>query len=335
MNSHPFFSNRKVVFLLAAFCCLLWGSAYPAIKNGYLLFAIAPTDIPSKMVFAGYRFLFAGLLLLLMAVVTKRKGLRLTRKSLAEYTVLGLTQTSIMYIFFYVGLAYTTGVKSSIMNATGTFFSVILAHYIYQNDRLSLNKVLGCLIGFVGVMVVNFNRSLLDFHFTLLGEGFVVIAAFVQSAATIYGKNLSQKVDSVVLTGYQLAIGGATLVLLGYGTGGVLTGFTWTSSALMLYMVLLSSAAFALWTILLKYNSVGMVTVFNFLIPVFGAGLSAIFLGEAILEWKNVLALLLVCSGIWLVTKAPRRIAVPVMPEALPGKPAQSSPVCPGNSTSV
>jgi drug/metabolite transporter (DMT)-like permease len=46
-----------------------------------------------------------------------------------------------------------------------------------------------------------------------------------------------------------------------------------------------------------------MVSVFNFLVPIFGAILSAVFLGERILEWKNVIALALVCSGIWLVTK--------------------------------
>ena len=303
LSPHPFFSNRRVVFLLASFCCLLWGSAYPAIKNGYALFAIAATDVPSKMVFAGYRFLFAGLLLLIMAIVTRRDVFNLSWKNLREITVLGLTQTSIQYVFFYVGLAYTTGVKGSILNATGTFFSVLMAHFIYHNDRLSLNKVAGCLIGFAGVMVVNFNKDLLDFNFTLLGEGFVVIAAFVLSAATIYGKKVSQKMDSVILTGYQLTVGGAALILVGYLTGGTLTGFTLKSSALLFYMVVLSSASFALWTILLKYNRVGLVTVFNFLIPVFGAVLSAIFLGENILEWKNVVALVLVCSGIWLVTK--------------------------------
>jgi drug/metabolite transporter (DMT)-like permease len=303
LNSHPYFSNRRVVFLLASFCCLLWGSAYPAIKSGYALFAIAANDIPSKMLFAGYRFIFAGLLLLLIAVFTRRPFFRLDWNNLRRITTLGLTQTSIQYVFFYVGLAYTTGVKGSIMNATGTFFSVLLAHFIYHNDRLSLNKALGCVVGFAGVMVVNFNKDLLDFNFTLLGEGFVVIAAFVLSAATIYGKRISQKMDSVVLTGYQLAIGGAALIAAGYATGGTLSGFTFKSSALLFYMVVLSSASFALWTTLLKYNRVGMVTVFNFLIPVFGAVLSAIFLGERILEWKNVLALVLVCSGIRLVTK--------------------------------
>lgn len=306
MNPHPYFSKRKVVFLLASLCCLLWGSAYPAVKNGYLLFAIAADDIPSKMVFAGYRFVFAGLLLLLVALITRRELFNLNWKKLRQISVLGLTQTSIQYVFFYVGLAYTTGVKGSIMNATGTFFSVLLAHFIYHNDRLSVNKVVGCLIGFAGVMVVNFNKDLLDFNFTLLGEGFVVIAAFILSAATIYGKKVSQNMDSIVLTGYQLFIGGAVLVLAGYVTGGSLGGFTLKSSALLIYLVLLSSAAFGLWTILLKYNRVGMVTIFNFLIPIFGAILSAVFLGESILEWKNVAALALVCSGIWLVTREGR-----------------------------
>ncbi|MBT3066032.1 DMT family transporter [Rhodoferax sp. U11-2br] len=306
METHPYFSRRNVVIALACFACMLWGSAYPAIKSGYALFAIAADDIPTKMVFAGYRFVIAGVLLLLMALATRRPIFDLSWHKLRQITTLGLTQTAVQYVFFYIGLAYTTGVKGSIMNATGTFFSVLLAHFIYKNDRLSWNKAIGCLVGFVGVMVVNFDKSLLDFHFTLLGEGFVVIAAFILSAASIYGKKVSQDMDSIVLTGYQLALGGVVLVLAGYLFGGVLTGFTWKSSALLFYLALMSSVAFGLWTILLKYNRVGMVTIFNFLIPVFGALLSAAFLGESILEWKNMLALVLVCSGIFLVTKESR-----------------------------
>jgi drug/metabolite transporter (DMT)-like permease len=68
--------------------------------------------------------------------------------------------------------------------------------------------------------------------------------------------------------------------------------------------VLNSSIAYTLWSVLLKYNRVGMVSVFNFLVPIFGAILSAIFLGETFLEWKNFVALALVCSGICLVTRS-------------------------------
>jgi drug/metabolite transporter (DMT)-like permease len=67
-------------------------------------------------------------------------------------------------------------------------------------------------------------------------------------------------------------------------------------------MALLSAVAFGLWAALLKHNRVGMVTVFNFLVPIFGVLLSALFLGETVLAWRNLIALALVCLGIWLVT---------------------------------
>ena len=53
------------------------------------------------------------------------------------------------------------------------------------------------------------------------------------------------------------------------------------------------------------------ITAFNFMVPVFGTMLSAVFLGESILEWRNGLALVLVCYGIWRVTQAPVGAVVP------------------------
>ncbi|MCE1194461.1 MAG: DMT family transporter [Acidovorax sp.] len=303
---HSRFSDRKVVVALALLCCLLWGSSYPAIKTGYAWFGIARSDIPTQLVFAGWRFLGAGLILLAWAAIMRKAIWGLGFAGGRQLVVLGLTQTTLQYVFFYVGLAHTTGVKGSIMNATGTFFSVLLAHWVYHNDRLSHAKLWGCGVGFAGVMVVNLGRGALDLDFTLLGEGFVVIAAFVLAAASIYGKQVSQRMDSVVMTGWQLAIGGAALLAVGGALGGSLTGFTGGSVALLAYLALLSSAAFSLWSLLLKHNRVSQVTVFNFTVPIFGAALSALFLGEALLAWKNLLALVLVCAGIWLVTREAR-----------------------------
>ncbi|WP_312229506.1 DMT family transporter [Pseudescherichia sp.] len=303
VSSVPVFARRNVAYAGATLCCLLWGSSYPAIKSGYELFAIATDDIPSKIVFAGYRFLFAGLLLLLFAMAQRKPIARLSPRQYGQLAILGLTQTSIQYIFFYIGLAFTTGVKGSIMNATGTFFSVLLAHLIYKNDRLSYNKSIGCVLGFTGVMLVNFNHSLLDFSFSMMGDGFVVLAAFILSASMLYGKRISQTVDPTVMTGWQLAFGGGVLVLGGYLTGGTLVVHSVTAAVLLGYLTLLSSIAFALWSVLLKYNRVSMIAPFNFVIPVAGTVLSAIFLGENILEMKYAIALVLVCSGIWWVNK--------------------------------
>ena len=305
-NSSPL-TRPATVFLLATFCCLLWGSAYPAIKQGYALFGIAPRDVASQMVFAGVRFVVAGLLLLLAGAVMGW-GLRIKREHWAGVATLGLTQTALQYIFFYIGVANATGTKSSIMNATGTFFSVLLAHFIYHNDRLSGRRVLGCLVGFVGVAAANYGPTLLQPDFTLAGEGAVIMAALVLSAASIYGKKLSQHLNAAVMTGWQMVIGGAVLLTGGLVAGGHMSEFTPGSAALMAYMALLSALAFSIWSALLKHNAVGRVTVFNFLIPVFGVALSAVFLGEDVFAWKNGIALVLVCAGIWLVT-AEKRIS--------------------------
>lgn len=306
MKAAEFFARPRVVLLLAGLCCLLWGSAYPAIKTGYALLAIAKGDVPSQLVFAGYRFIGAGLLLLAFAALTGKAVLATGRQHMGTLLALGVLQTTLQYIFFYVGLAHTSGVKASILNAVGVFFSVLLAHFLYHDDALSWRKLTGCALGFIGVLVVNLGASLsslLQFEFTLLGEGFIVLAAFVLSAASLYGRRVSQRMDSVVMTGFQLAAGGLVLWLLGVFGGGQAGAFSWASSLLLLYLAALSAIAFSLWSVLLKFNRVSRVAVYNFLIPVFGAGLSAAFLGETLLEWKYLAALAMVCLGIWWVTQ--------------------------------
>jgi drug/metabolite transporter (DMT)-like permease len=299
------YQTRSGVFALATLCCLLWGSAFPAVKNGYALLHIAPSDISSQMLFAGWRFSLAGTILLGVAAALKKPILTQNIRQLRQVVLLSLTQTTIQYVFFYVGLAHATGVKSSIMNATGVFFSVVLAHFLYANDRLTARKVMGCLIGFLGVVVVNLGGGALGFDFSLLGEGFIIIAAFVLAAASIYGKRISADMDAMVMTGWQLFIGGVALTGIGMAGEGHMDGLDLQSGALLLYMALLSSVAFAVWSLLLKHNPVGLIAAFNFLIPVFGVALSAIFLGESLLRWSYLAALVLVCIGIWLVTRPP------------------------------
>jgi drug/metabolite transporter (DMT)-like permease len=123
------------------------------------------------------------------------------------------------------------------------------------------------------------------------------------SGASIYGKRISQSMDAVVMTAYQLAFGGLGLMAIGWVAGAQMPSLTWASALLLVYMAALSSVAFAVWGALLKHNRVSKVAIFSFLIPVFGSSLSVLFLGESLLEWKYLLALVLVCAGIWRVTK--------------------------------
>ena len=85
--------------------------------------------------------------------------------------------------------------------------------------------------------------------------------------------------------------------------GGRLTTIGWKGGVLPTYMAALSAVAFTLWTTLLKYNPVGKVTVFNFLVPIFGTLLSGIILDESIWRLNYLIALVLVSLGIWLVNR--------------------------------
>ena len=303
MNKEKFFTNKVNIIFIAIICTFLWGSAFPSVKVGYELFSIVSDDVGGKLIFAGYRFFLAGIFVLILQLLMKENIFKLSSKDLKEITILGVGQTTLQYIFFYLGMTYTTGVKGSIINGTSTFFSIILAHIVYKNDKLNFNKVLGCIVGFTGVIIANLTgtNSLFEGGFSFKGEGFIMIAAFMLSVTSLYSKKISQNKDAYVVTGYQLAIGGLILTVIGYILGGNLTNFTIKSTSLLIYMALLSAIAFALWSQLLKYNKVGIISVFNFLIPVFGTILSALVLKENIFDIKILIALLLVCTGIYLV----------------------------------
>ena len=300
MAQNSIFSDKRALIAIATLCCLLWGSAVPAVKFGYGLIGIMPGDTASLLLFAGIRFCLAGCLLLAYSLVTGR-SIALTPGRLGEVAALGLGQTTIQYVFYYVGLANTTATKTSIISSTLVFFSVLLAHFIYADDKLTGRRALGCLIGFTGVVAVNMSGGF-DLQFSLLGEGLLLVSTFAGSLAAIYGRRISQHMDATVMTGWQLLLGGLILTAMGLAGGGHIDRFGIEAGLLLVYLATVSAAAFSLWSLLLKHNPVSDVAIFNFEIPVFGVILSALVLGESIFEWRNLLALVLVCVGIWLVT---------------------------------
>jgi drug/metabolite transporter (DMT)-like permease len=297
------FADKRALVAIATLCCLLWGSAVPAVKFGYGLIGIAPGDTPSLLLFAGLRFCFAGLMLLVYGLMTGRP-IMLTPRRFGEVALLGFGQTTLQYVLYYIGLAHTTAVKTSILSSTLVFFSVLLAHFIYVNDKLTPRRMLGCLIGFAGVVAVNFGVGAFDFQFSLMGEGSLLVSTFIGSLAAIYGRRLSQDMDATVMTGWQLLLGGLVLTAAGLAGGGQLANLSVGAGVLVVYLAGVSAVAFTLWSLLLKHNPVGSVAVFNFEIPIFGAIIAALVLGESVLEWKNLVALILVSVGIWLVTRA-------------------------------
>ena len=301
-------TDKRTVFLAAGLCCFLWGSAAPAIKTGYRLFQIDQADTSSILVFAGVRFLLAGALVIAYHSLEGRHFILPPKGSGAAIGSLALTQTVLQYIFYYVGLSYASGVHSAILTGTNVFFSMLCASLVFRYEKLDISKILGCVLGFAGIAVVNLSGAGPEQGggFSFLGEGFIVLAQIFYALSGSLVKQHARKFDVVTLSGYQFMAGGLVLSVIGMIWGGTLAGATGPAAfLLLLYMGILSAVAYTLWGVLLKYNPVSQVTVFGFMNPMFGVLLSAVFLQESgqALNGRTLAALVLVCSGIYVVNR--------------------------------
>lgn len=303
-SKEQFMQKTIVVWLGALLCCALWGSAFPCIKIGYRMFDIASSDVASQILFAGCRFTLAGVLALLIGSVLNRKALIPKRESWGKIVWLCMLQTVAQYLFFYVGLAHTTGVKASIIEGVNVFIAILVASLIFHQEALSGKKIIGSIIGFAGVVLVNLTGNGMDLSFSFLGEGFIFLSTIAYAFSSVYLKRYSKNENPVVLSGWQFVVGGSIMIVCGFAAGGRLAVWTGSGILMLFYMAVISAVAYSLWGILLKYNPISRVAVFGFMNPVFGVILSAFLLGETdSLGVMCIAALLLVCVGIYIVNR--------------------------------
>ena len=302
-------SSPIILMFIALLCTFLWGSASPAIKVGKELMAVE--GVPSIMLFAGIRFTFAGVLTIIIFSIARRKILIPKPKNIGRILTVSVFQTVIQYIFFYLGLAYTTGVKGTVTSGSGAFFAVLAAALIFKQEKLTAKKIIACVIGFVGIIVINFEGlTFTDDMMDVLGVVFVLISAISNSVSSVLIKKFSAHEDPVVISGYQFIVGGLFLSAVGLAFGGTVSFANPVGVSVLVYLMFLSAIAYSLWGVLLKYNPVSRVTVYNFTTPIFGTILSLIFLRDenSSLSFGNLaITLILVSVGILLLNYVPKK----------------------------
>ena len=297
-----------VTLITAVFCCVLWGSASPAIKIAYELFRIGPDDTASRIMLAGARFMIAGVMTIVFGSILAKKFLVPKRESWKNVAILAMVQTVGQYYFFFMALANTSGVRGSIINASGNFIAILFAVYIFRFEKMTLKKMLGCLIGFAGILLIMGGGQALmsGGKVTLAGEGAMLAADFFYAASGCLIKIFSRDENPVTLSGYQFLMGGMVLFVIGSLMGGSLVFYSPQCALNLIYMGFISAGAYTLWGVLLKYNPVSRVSILGFINPVMGVLLSALFLGEGreAFSLNGLLALLLVSAGIIIVNKS-------------------------------
>lgn len=309
-KQESFMTKTVVVWLGAMLCCALWGSAFPCIKIGYELFAIPSDAVATQILFAGLRFTLAGVIALLIGSALNRRWLIPKKGSGVKIVKLCMLQTVAQYLFFYVGLAHTSGVRASIIEGVNVFIAILVASLIFHQEPLTVRKMVGSIIGFAGVVLVNLTGDAGAGGFALLGDGCIVLSTVAYAFSSVYLKRYSKEEDPVVLSGWQFVLGGLIMIVCGVLFGGRLESASPAGIAMLVYLAIVSAVAYSLWGVLLKYNPISRVAVFGFMNPVFGVILSAILLQEAgSLGVMCILSLALVCGGIYIVNRGEKTTA--------------------------
>lgn len=293
-------TNIFFVSGIALLCTILWGTAFPAIKIGYRLFGISGSDTPSILIFAGARFALAGLIVLIIGLFRNPRKMFLHKKDILPVSILGFFQTFLQYLLLYIGLTSVSGTKSSLLTSVSAFGSVILSAVFFKSDNLTVKKILGCLVGISGIVLITFSGEDVG-GFTFIGDGLVILSNLSGAFGNIVSKKISDNRNPVQISGWQLMIGGTALIIAGMIFGGKLIFYNIECVLILLYLSFMAGIAFMLWTMLLFHNNVSKIAVFNLFIPIFGTMWSGIFLNENIFTLTNIISLLLVSSGVFLV----------------------------------
>ena len=268
MKLEHFFRHPLGIVITAFGATLLWGSAFPMIKLGYLKLCISPGDIFEQILFASYRFTVGGILIFAFMLML-RQNLKLAPGSINLLLKISIVQTFLQYLFLYIGLSQSSSMFGAIVAGAISLFQLVIAHFIFKGDRLNLCKVIGLLLGFTGLFLL-FSRGAGSFHFGL-GEALLLLAAFMSASGNIFSKVGADQFSVLYINAYQMLIGGLCLVAVASSQVGFLPfEFHKTTLLILLYLSFISAAGFVLWNYLMKYNEVGNLSMFLFLVPLFG-----------------------------------------------------------------
>lgn len=282
--------NKNTVLAITA--CLLWSTAFVGVKValGYI----------SPLVLGGMRFMLAGLLLLpLCGGMANLSGI--VRNHTGTVLKVSLLQTFLLYGSFFIAMQYVRGAPASIIIGSSPLVSALVAHVMMKDDKMTRQNSMAIILGIIGIVIIVLSSKpwdpvgVIEFRGILL----LIFGTLMSSISNVVVAKKRDAINPIELNSLQMFLGGCLLLI----TGLVLEGPPDMGQPLFFYGVLLwlaviSAAAFSIWFYLLARIRVSKLNVWKFLIPVFGALICWILLPDESPDIMSVLGVLLVSAGI-------------------------------------
>lgn len=283
--------KARLVWLIL---CVIWGSTWLFIKIGL-------ADLP-PLSFAAIRFVVAAAILWIIVAVRRlnlpRSGAELLL--LASTGVLGFT---INYGLIFWGEQYISSGLAALLQSTIPAFGLLVAHFHLPAERMTAGKVLGVLLGVVGVGVIFSDQLSLSGPRAFMGCVAIIISAAGAAYSNVLIKAYGGKLEPTIIAATQMSFGLVPILALGLVFEGNPLQFRWTGMAVvsLLYLAVVGSViAFILYYWLVQHMDVTKSMLIALVTPVMAVILGMLVLGEK-LAWRTLVGGLLILSGIALV----------------------------------
>lgn len=293
----------KSTTFLAILATWLWSTAFAGVKIGL--------EYHSPLQFAGIRFFISGVSILLIFGKFNRFFAEI-KSNLKLVLWLSMVQIFVQYALFYSGLNLVPGALGAMIIGSSPLFIAIVAHFAFQNDKMTPMKTFSILIGVTGIAVITLGRTKVEIRGELefLGIGLLLINNLVAGYANVMVSKSPKEISPLVLSSSTLIVGGLLLLLVSIPVEGVNTGpFPLKYYLALGWLSFLSAAAISIWFVLLKRPGVkvSVLNVWKFLIPVSGAILSWIILENEKPDLISVLGMIIIAVSLITLSYANRK----------------------------
>ena len=284
---------NKLDFTLLIILAIIWGSSFFNIKIA--TYSYEPITL------ALVRVIFASIPLLILCKLKKIK-IEAFNKNWLWYALIGLINIAIPFVLIAIGTSKINSYLAAILMSTTPLSGSILAHIFTNDEKLSFLKSLGVLIGFSGIVLLFFDKVIInDDNFlyaliTILGSTFYCIGGLLTL-------KLRNKKNENVTTSTTLW---SVIFLLPFS---LILETPWNSSpslsstlSLLYLGVIATGLAWLIRFRILTVNGLVFQTQVAYLIPIFGI-IFGYFLMDEIITWRVLASLVIILTGIFIFKK--------------------------------
>lgn len=293
----------RLVWLLL---CCIWGSTWLFIKLGL-------EDLP-PFTFAGIRFVIA---VTILASIIAIRGLPLprARRDWLLLIVSGVLAFCVNYGLLFWGEQYISSGLAAVLQSTIPAFGLVIAHFYLPGEKMTPGKIIGIVLGVIGVAVIFSNQLDVAGPRALAGCAALIVSSMGAAYSNVLVKAYGKHLDPAILAGGQMFFGMIPLLLIGIPLEGNPFRFNWTPMAVLslFYLAIVGSVvAFLLYYWLVQNMDVTKTMLIALVTPVVAVTLGMLVLNEE-LHLRTLIGGLMIISGIAIIVTRhakPRKVVI-------------------------